>query len=247
MLANEYPLGAKVGKIFKKLDCGTIFANFQHVTDWKPLFNDPFTQLEASHMSPKVEERRSYVRGDFSYTVKFRVMSSNEGKIRKMSATPISFLDEKKLKMDSVLADSKDAAIPLNPGLMEFFIQMDEKLDQILSILSENEDANQLFKQGLGVDISATGMGIITDVEVEARQKVHANIILSRLPFISIDVIGEIVQVIPSAEEDKPMFHVGIRFIDLDADEKEKIMKCVFKKERASIRERRRIEEGSVE
>jgi PilZ domain len=198
-------------------------------------------------MSPTLKERRSYVRGDFSYRVKFRVMSSNECKVRKMTNTQISFLDEKKLKMDSVLADSKDAALPLNPGLMEFLVRMDEKLDQILSMLSDNEDANQLFKQGLGVDISATGMGIITDLQVEPNQTIHANIVLSRLPFISIDVIGEIVQVIPSAEEGKPMFHVGIRFLDLEADDKEKIIKCVFQKERASIRKKRRIEKGTAE
>jgi PilZ domain-containing protein len=198
-------------------------------------------------MIPNIEERRSYVRGDFSYKVKFRVLSSNECKVRKMTGTQISFLEEKKLKMDNVLADSKDAAMPLNPGLMAFLIQMDEKLDQILSMLSDNEEANQLFKQGLGVDISATGMGIITEIEVKPSQTIHANIILSRLPFVSIDVIGEIVQVLPNSEEDKPMFHVGIRFIDLQADDKEKIIKCVFQKERASIRERKRIEKGSVE
>jgi hypothetical protein len=198
-------------------------------------------------MIPKVNERRSYVRGDFSYKVKFRVMTPDECKIKKMTGNHISIRDEKKLKNATVLADNKETALPLNDGMIEFLIRMDEKLDQIMSMLSESEDPNRLFKQGLGVDISATGMGIITDLSVEPGQTIHANVILSRLPFVSLDVIGEIVQAVPTPEEDKTMFHVGIRFLDLGAHDKEKIIKCVFQKERASIRERKRIEKGSGE
>jgi hypothetical protein len=198
-------------------------------------------------MIPKVNERRSYVRGDFSYKVKFRVMTPDECKIKNMTGNHISIRDEKKLKNATVLADNKETALPLNDGMIEFLIRMDEKLDQIMSMLSESEDPNRLFKQGLGVDISATGMGIITDLSVELGQTIHANVILSRLPFVSLDVIGEIVQAVPTPEDDKTMFHVGIRFLDLGAHDKEKIIKCVFQKERASIRERKRIEKGSGE
>lgn len=198
-------------------------------------------------MIPKVNERRSYVRGDFSYKVKFRVMTADECKIKNMTGNHISIRDEKKLKNATVLADNKETALPLNDGMIEFLIRMDEKLDQIMSMLSESEDPNRLFKQGLGVDISATGMGIITDLSVEPGQTIHANVILSRLPFVSLDVIGEIVQAVPTPEDDKTMFHVGIRFLDLGAHDKEKIIKCVFQKERASIRERKRIEKGSGE
>jgi hypothetical protein len=198
-------------------------------------------------MIPKVNERRSYVRGDFSYKVKFRVMTADECKIKNMTGNHISIRDEKKLKNATVLADNKETALPLNDGMIEFLIRMDEKLDQIMSMLSESEDPNRLFKQGLGVDISATGMGIITDQSVEPGQTIHANVILSRLPFVSLDVIGEIVQAVPTPEEDKTMFHVGIRFLDLGAHDKEKIIKSVFQKERASIRERNRIEKGSGE
>jgi len=198
-------------------------------------------------MVPKVKERRSYLRGDFSYKVKFRVMSADECKSKIMMGNQISLRDEKKLKNGTVLVDNKETALPLNNGLIEFLVRMDEKLDQIMSMLSENEDPNRVFKQGLGVDISATGMGIITDLPVEPGQTIHANVILSRLPFVSLDVIGEIIQAVPAPEEDKTVFHVGIRFLDLGVHDKEKIIKCVFQRERASIRERKRIEKGPGE
>ena len=194
-------------------------------------------------MLPKVKERRSYVRGDFSYSVKFRILSPDECELRKMTGKQMSFSDQKQLKLATVLDDSEDNAGPISAGIIEFLMRMDEKLDQILSILADNEDCNQQFHHGLGVDISATGMGIITDIPVVPKQTIQAKIVLSQLPFICLDVTGEIIQVMPAAKIDKSMHHIGIQFLDLSPSDKEKIIKCVFQNERAAIRERKLKEE----
>ncbi len=191
-------------------------------------------------MIPKLKERRSYVRGDFSYSVKFRVLSPDECRLGKMVSNKKLFFEQKPLKIASILDDSTDSANPIPVGLIEFLIRMDGKLDQIVTLLTENEDHKKRFKQGLGVDISATGMGIIADLPVVPKQTIQANIILSRLPLISLELIGEVVQVVPAAKDDKRMYHIGIRFLDLDENDKEKIIKCVFQNERSAIRERKR-------
>jgi hypothetical protein len=198
-------------------------------------------------MTQENEERRSYIRGDFSYKVKFRVMAANECRLEKIAGHPILLRDEKILKADAVPADSKEKDMPLNAALIDFLIQMDEKLDQILSALSDSDSRDRLFRECLGVDISASGMGIITDRPVESGQVIHANIILSRLPFVSMDVVGEIIQVTPVEGEDESTVHAGIRFLDLDPQDKEKIIKCVFQKERASIREKKLREDDENE
>jgi len=194
-------------------------------------------------MIPNAKERRSYVRGDFSYNVKFRILSLEECELRKMTGKQLSFSDQKQLKIATGLDDREDSASYIPAGLTEFLLRMDEKLDQILSILAENEGCNQQFQQGLGVDISATGMGIITDIPVVPKQTIQAKIILSQLPLICLDVTGEVVQVMPAAKKDKSMYHIGIQFLDLSSSDKEKIIKCVFQNERAAIRERKRQEE----
>jgi PilZ domain-containing protein len=191
-------------------------------------------------MIPKVKERRSYVRGDFSYHVKFRIVSPDEYRLKKLTGHQISFADEKKLKIETVLDDTKDTDMTINTGLIEYLVRIDEKLDQILSMLSDSDERKKQFKHGFGVDISATGMGIITDIPVVPGQHIQANIILSRLPLIRLDVMGEVVQVMPVSGEDKSMYHIGIQFMDMNSNDKEKIIKCVFRNERASIRERKR-------
>ncbi len=198
-------------------------------------------------MIPKLRERRSYVRGDFSYRVKFRVLTRDECKIREMAGNKMSFYEQKQLKVGTVLDDIADSANPIPKGLIEFLVGIDDKLDQILTLLTESEDCKEQYKQGLGVDISATGMGIIADLPVVPQQTIQANITLSRVPLINLDVYGEVIQVMPAAKGDKRMYHIGIRFLDLNANDKEKIIKCVFQNERAAIRERKRQEENTEE
>jgi len=198
-------------------------------------------------MTQENEERRSYIRGDFSYKVKFRVMATDECRLEKIAGDPISLRDEKILKIKAITADNKEKDMPLNAALIDFLIQMDEKLDQILSALTDSDSRDLLSRECRGVDISASGMGIITDCPVEAGQIIHANIILSRLPFVSMEVIGRIVQVTTADGEDKNVVHAGIRFLDLEPQDKEKIIKCVFQNERASIRDKKLREDAENE
>jgi hypothetical protein len=194
-------------------------------------------------MIPKEKERRSYIRGDFSFQVKFRIMSPDECRLRKRTSSEVTFLSEKKLKLEAVLDDSTGSTATVNASLVDFLVRMDEKLDQILSMLMDKEDPSRKYKEGLGVDISATGMGILTDMPVVPKQSIQADIILSRMPLIRLNVMGEIVQVIPATEDEKTMYHIGVRFVDLNANDKEKIIKCVLQNERAVIRERKRQKE----
>ena len=198
-------------------------------------------------MIPKLKERRAYVRGDFSYNVKFRILSQDECKLREMAGNKMSFFEQKQLKIASIMDDISDGNNLMPKGLIEFLVRIDDKLDQILTLLTENPECKEEFKEGLGMDISATGMGIISDLPVVPKQTIKANITLSRVPLISLDVFGEVVQVTPAAKGDKRMYHIGIRFLDLNANDREKIIKCVFQNERAAIRERKRQEEAANE
>lgn len=186
------------------------------------------------------EERRSYLRGDFSYKVKFRIMGPDECGCERMVENPLSLRGEKILKAASVCADGFEKEAPVSGAIVDFLLRMDDKLDQILAALSQNDQQDQLFRECLGVDISASGMGIITDRVVAVGQRIHAVVVLSRLPFVSMEVIGEIVQITPGEDRFSGKLHAGIRFLDLEADDMEKIIKCVFQNERAAIREMKR-------
>lgn len=190
-------------------------------------------------MMPQTHDRRSHVRGNFRYHVKFKTVTSEEFKARKTVASAFFSRDHKKLKFKLAETDTLLKALPVNGALSDFLLQMDAKLDRILALVSEDEEAHQGFKTSMGLDISASGMSIVTDAPLETGQIILARIVLSRLPYICIDVLAEINRVVRISEDDRDTYHLGVKFIDLDPGDRETIIACIFQKERASIRKRK--------
>jgi hypothetical protein len=185
-------------------------------------------------MVSKVKERRSYKRGNFSYKVKFRILPANEYPLSKKDRIQMVLRDKKQFKNNAMLTDKMDENFS---SIVDFLISMDEKLNQILEMLS-GEGEDWLTEQGLGVDISATGMRVNTDVPVEPGQLIIANLILLGQPFKGLDVVGEVIQVAENVEAENITYSAGIQFLDLEEYDKEKIIKTVFQEERESLRQK---------
>jgi len=189
-------------------------------------------------MTPMIsKERRSYVRGELSFKVRFRVMSPEEYETVKMSGNR-TVSPHRRLSVDSNNTNRAATQITPNAFMIDFLLQLDEKLDQILAMLSKDGEAKGLLNQGMGVNISGSGMNIIVDKPVEPGQIIHANFVLSRLPLVFIDLFGQVVRVAPVDEDGEGTYHLGIKFLDLDPDDRERIIACVFQRQREIIRKK---------
>jgi c-di-GMP-binding flagellar brake protein YcgR len=117
---------------------------------------------------------------------------------------------------------------------------MDEKLDQILIKLSKEEVGRGLLaKQGIGINISGSGMNVVVEEPVELGQIIQAHFLLSRIPLVFIDAFGEVLRVKPLDENGTVTYNLGIEFLDLKPNDRERIIACVFQRQRKSIRERK--------
>ncbi len=186
-------------------------------------------------------ELRSDVRGDFSYTVEYEIITPEEfHSIREKTFRPLN-PDIEKLKIGRARSDNDnmDTGYAINDGVAEFFVRMDEKLDRILSMLSKNEAFSEWLGQGTGNNISASGMNICIDRPVKQGQIVHANIVLSKLPFFYIDVYGEIIRINALEGKDAPLCQVGIKFLNIEETGREKIVAYVFQQQREAIRKKK--------
>ena len=177
-----------------------------------------------------VEERRSYVRGDLSFKIKFRVITQEEYEIVK-EVTNLSSSPENMSYDDTI---SKESSV--NTFIIDFLLNIDEKLDQVIAMLTKGEDSKELLKHGICSDISGSGMSITVDKLVECGQIIHANFILARLPLVYLDVFGEIVRVTPVDENEQSLYKLGVKFLELNTNAKERIISCVFQKQRENIR-----------
>ncbi|RPH50649.1 MAG: PilZ domain-containing protein [Desulfobacteraceae bacterium] len=189
-------------------------------------------------MITEEKELRSDVRGGFSYAIDYEIVTPEEfHSIREKTLRPLT-KDLEKLKIGRVRSDNDnmDTGSAINGDIAEFFVRMDEKLDKILLMLSKNKAFSECSGRGTGNNISASGMNICIDRPVKQGQIVHANMILSKIPFFYIDVYGEIIRINALEGKDRPLYNVGIKFLNLDEAVREKIVAYVFQRQRETIR-----------
>jgi len=181
------------------------------------------------------EERRSYVRGDISFKVKFRVATPEE--YEEVKGADDQFLSQdKETGIDIDDTGKRAREITPNSYMIDFLLYIDEKLDQILDVLSKDEVDKEIYSQGVGVDISGAGMKIIADKPVEHGQIIHTNFVLSRFPLVFIDVFGEVGRVTQVDKDGKTTYLLGIKFLNLKSSDRESIIACVFQRQREIIR-----------
>ena len=183
-------------------------------------------------------ERRSYVRGNFSFKIKFKIMTSDEyeGLVRSYETIPPYF--QKETGID--LADKKNGVdTAVDPSLVNYLALIDEKLDLILEILAKDSEIEGLFNQGIGMNISGSGMNIMVDRPVESGQIIHSKFYLSKTPLVFMDIFGEVVRSTKVDECGKTMYSLGIKFLDISVNDQERIITSVFQRQRGVLRKRK--------
>ena len=183
-------------------------------------------------------ERRSYVRGNFSFKVKFRTMTSDE--YEEFVRTNETISPHFQIDPGRVIADKKTVAdTAIDPSLVNCLSLINEKLDLILELLEKDNEINYLFNQGLGVNISGSGMNIMVDRPLETGQIIHSKFYLSRAPLVFMEMFGEVVHSTKVDECGKTMYSLGIKFLDLNMNDQERIVASVFQRQRKVLRKRK--------
>ena len=189
------------------------------------------------------EQRRSNVRGQLTLSVRYRLLTSQEYEKRRNTLEPVLYRNYGPFSMDSDATDSSDTAAAPGSPVVDLLTRIDEKLSRILSLLStqqqEQADWSEPYGHSIGSDISGSGMSLEIDEAVEPGQIFHTSFLLSRLPYVHINLFGEVVHVTPLSEEGEMSYSVGIRFIDPDEEARDRIIARVFEVQRKAIRNSR--------
>lgn len=189
------------------------------------------------------KERRSYVRGALSFNVKYKLVTSEEYEdLKKFDRAIFSPLN-KTQAFDVADTDIRTDSVT-DASLINFLVQMDEKLDQILELLSQDRAVAVPFRQGVGDNISGSGMQLVIDEPVDCGQIVHSKFFLSKSPLVFMDVFGEVIRVTQVNKDDRTLYQAGVKFIDLNLADREKIITSVFQRQREAIRKRKDEEQS---
>ncbi|MBL7195980.1 MAG: hypothetical protein ISS64_06750, partial [Desulfobacterales bacterium] len=63
-------------------------------------------------------------------------------------------------------------------------------------------------------------------------------------PLVFMDVFGEVIRVTQVNKDDRTLYQAGVKFIDLNLADREKIITSVFQRQREAIRKRKDEEQS---
>jgi PilZ domain-containing protein len=184
------------------------------------------------------DERRSDFRGNLSFSVKLEALSRKEYEERKQRGGEnfSRSLSEMSYEMTKSLENGR---AEIDVIFLKYLLQMDEKLERILSLLSPEGPEDKRVVEGVGLDISGSGMKLCGDQPLAVGQIVHIKLFMSNSPFSFIDVFGEVLWTTPVDQDGMALYHIGIKFSDLSQTNRETIINFVFRKQREAIRRMR--------
>jgi hypothetical protein len=202
------------------------------------------------------QERREYIRAALWADVELTVVDRDEYEAVRRSEQPpcYRFVSQVALPIDDVGQYEVDSTFHSN--LIDFLIHIDDKLDRVLQLLSNsyrleasarNDDTGgeDLFV-GQGSDIGGTGMSVICDKAFEPGEILRASFMISRFPVIPLVLFGRVMRVTPVQEDGKQRYQVVMRFIDLDEEDRDKIIAYTFQVQRDAIRKKKKGQQWEI-
>ena len=121
----------------------------------------------------------------------------------------------------------------IDPFILNALIDINLKLNLILSTMSSGEKKNILTRMPVEVNLSEGGIGFITTEEVCDGDLLEVEMILPVFPIAVIKAIGKAVRVTPLQQGGRT---IGVQYINIQDEDRDKIVHYLFKKQREWLR-----------
>jgi len=184
-------------------------------------------------------EQRVFVRESLFFEIEFRTLSVEDYSKRKEDWAEQRSIKKKSLKREDLDADTYQGTTTLDPLILDFLMQMDDKLDHLIAHLTGKKKVDVATEEGEGIDLGGCGMKIKVASPLTVGALMEGDLLLSRLPLVRIHFFGEVVHVRLTYRDEKAWWEVGVRFLDLDSEDRERIIACVFQRQREVLRRRK--------
>ena len=171
------------------------------------------------------EERRSFFRVDDAFPIKIRKV-----KERPLASRFLTYYAPSKLS--SINAEYYEDA------LIRTMQEINRKLDYLINTLILKEEG-LLYEDVKPVNISASGMRIEMEEEVEVGDVIELKMVLPSTPPIALLTYGEVVRVQKKEKEGKTVYETALRFTEMSEDIRDEIIQYTLKREREIIKNKK--------
>lgn len=174
-------------------------------------------------------ERRNFVRVSATLPLEIKVITREEAeRLKDCYSIPWEGLTPLDVKARLEHSD-------LPQPLVDVLLEVNRKLDLILSIVSSGEECRRVAGgEWREVEISGTGLGFFWDKFLPPGTVLDIKFLLPTVPFRPIRALGEVVR----AEERRGKTWLGVKFTLLREEDREEIVRFTFLKQKELLRQK---------
>lgn len=123
---------------------------------------------------------------------------------------------------------------PYNQAIWE----INRKLDLLIHMYLVDDFGELMKSSPRDVNISASGIRFISGDSYEKGDLLEINLILPMVPLLFIRLVGNVVRVKPVTSYETRRYAVAVRFIHIDPESKDDIIRYLFRRQRELLRKR---------
>ncbi|MEN6475757.1 MAG: PilZ domain-containing protein [Syntrophaceae bacterium] len=231
------PIGIEAGRLLKISDGrDAILARVLELT------GQGVKLLVESQIKPS-DERRQDVRINDKVYLKVRLVGHALGHEQALAQT-LEKIRSNKLIIDSFLKGqygypgADEIPYTRETPTSQAIWELNRKLDLLIH-MNLAEDFKQLMQtMPQDVNISASGMRFITDTPYDVMDILEVGMILPMVPLLFIRLAAEVLRVKTLTRKDGEHYSVVARFIEMEQESKDDIVRYLFRRQREMLRRR---------
>jgi hypothetical protein len=123
---------------------------------------------------------------------------------------------------------------PHNQALWE----INRKLDLLIHMYLAEDFKDLMSSSPRDVNISASGIRFITDNSFKMGDLLEINLILPMVPLLFMRLLGDVIRIKSVTSYDTNRYAVALRFLQVDAETKDDVIRYLFRRQRELLRKR---------
>ncbi|HHO75851.1 MAG TPA: PilZ domain-containing protein [Deltaproteobacteria bacterium] len=116
--------------------------------------------------------------------------------------------------------------------------EINRKLDLLIHMYLAQDFKNLMSSSPRDVNISASGIRFITANSFEMGDLIEISLILPMVPLLFIRLVGDVIRLKKVTSYDAQRYAAAVRFVQMDAETKDDIIKYLFRRQRELLRKR---------
>ncbi len=134
-----------------------------------------------------------------------------------------------------LLSEEFESQASIPPEIINEIHSINRKLDFIIKIIGRQDEENIFNKKPIEVNLSGSGIRFHSQDVFSEKDYLDMSIVLPVSSGIMIEMIGEVVRCAP-LDNDEAVNDIAIKFVAINEDDRECIIRYVFKRQRELLR-----------